>query len=56
MFQILMLLTDILFVSLFINQMLIVLGIPCQHVCASMRVNGLMSKNYVNDFYEVETF
>jgi hypothetical protein len=36
--------------------MLILLGISCQHACASMRVNNLIPENFVNDCYKVETF
>ncbi|KAJ4810286.1 MuDR family transposase [Rhynchospora pubera] len=30
-------------------------GIPCEHACASMRVNGLKPEEYVNNCYKVET-
>ncbi|KAJ4788275.1 DEK carboxy-terminal domain protein [Rhynchospora pubera] len=31
-------------------------GIPCEHACASMRVNGLVPEEYVHDCYKVETY
>ncbi|KAJ1703320.1 hypothetical protein LUZ63_003099 [Rhynchospora breviuscula] len=31
-------------------------GIPCEHACASMRVNGLKPEDYVHDCYKVETY
>ncbi|KAJ3697435.1 hypothetical protein LUZ61_001140 [Rhynchospora tenuis] len=31
-------------------------GIPCEHACASMRVNGLAPEDFVDNCYKVETF